>query len=235
MLVYGLFLAKLNAKPNEEITLENARANVPGSLRLIRELVSFLDELEKDEYVEIRWVIEEVLLIVNELDIGRIHEDLSFRGRKAFNRNIRARDEEEHRLFERDPFIYFYEDFLRAYDKATSKSRGVYYTPPPVVNFIVRAVDDILKSSLNIPDGLADSRRVTVLDFACGTGTFLLEVFQRIFDNIGGPQSGKAGKVVAEAHPAASLRLRIPARALHHRAPEALAIPERQGPSAEGQ
>lgn len=198
MLVYGLFLAKLNAKPNEKITLENARASVPGAFRLIRELVSFLDELEKDEYVEIRWVIEEVLLIVNELDIGRIHQDLSFRGRKAFNRNIRARDEEEHRLFERDPFIYFYEDFLRAYDKATSKSRGVYYTPPPVVNFIVRAVDDILKTSFGIDDGLADSRKVTVLDFACGTGTFLLEVFQRIFDNIGGPDSAKAKKVVAE-------------------------------------
>jgi len=150
MLVYGLFLAKLNAKPGKQgelppqITLENARANVPGSFRLIRELVSFLDELEKEEHVDIRWVIAEVLLIVNELDIHRIHEDLSFRGRKAFNRNIRARDEEEHRLFERDSFIYFYEDFLRAYDKATSKSRGVYYTPPPVVNFIVRAVDDIL-------------------------------------------------------------------------------------------
>lgn len=198
MLVYGLFLAKLNAKPTERITLENARTNVPGSFRLIRELVSFLDELEKDEYVEIRWVIKEVLLIINELDIGRIHEDLSFRGRKAFNRKFRARDEEEHRLFERDPFIYFYEDFLRAYDKASSKSRGVYYTPPPVVNFIVRAVDDILKSIFNIPDGLADSRRVTVLDFACGTGTFLLEVFQRVFDNIGGPNSAKAKKVVAE-------------------------------------
>ncbi|HVZ17626.1 MAG TPA: type ISP restriction/modification enzyme [Terriglobales bacterium] len=198
MLVYGLFLAKLNAKPNERITLENARASIPGSFRLIRELVSFLDELEKDEYVEIRWVIEEVLLIVNELDVGRIHEDLSFRGRKAVNRNVRARDEEEHRLFERDPFIYFYEDFLRAYDKATSKGRGVYYTPPPVVSFIVRAVDDILKTSFGIDDGLADSRRVTVLDFACGTGTFLLEVFQRIFDNIGGPDSSKAKKVVAE-------------------------------------
>jgi hypothetical protein len=198
MLVYGLFLAKLNAKPNEKITLGNARAKVPGAFRLIRELVSFLDELEKDEYVEIRWVIEEVLLIVNALDVGSIHQDLSFRSRKAFNRNIRARDEEEHRLFERDPFIYFYEDFLRAYDKATSKSRGVYYTPPPVVNFIVRAIDDILKSSFGIDDGLADSREVTVLDFACGTGTFLLEVFQRVFDNIGGPDTAKAKKVVAE-------------------------------------
>ena len=99
---------------------------------------------------------------------------------------MRAGDEEEHRLFERDPFIYFYEDYLKAYDKETRKGRGVYYTPPPIVNFIVRAVDDILKDSFGIRDGLADHKRVTVLDFACGTGTFLLEVFQRIFDNIGG-------------------------------------------------
>jgi predicted helicase len=55
------------------------------------------------------------------------------------------------------------------------KGRGVYYTPPPIVNFIVRAVDDILKDSFGIRDGLADHKRVTVLDFACGTGTFLLE------------------------------------------------------------
>jgi predicted helicase len=56
--------------------------------------------------------------------------------------------------------------------------------PPPVVNFIVRAVNDILKESFGLTDGLADNRRVTVLDFACGTGTFLLEVFQRLFGQI---------------------------------------------------
>jgi predicted helicase len=66
------------------------------------------------------------------------------------------------------------------------------------VNFIVRAVDEILKESFGIPDGLADHRRVTVLDFACGTGTFLLEVFQRIFDNIGGPDAGRAEPIVRE-------------------------------------
>jgi len=102
------------------------------------------------------------------------------------------------RIFERDPFIYFYEDYLRAYDKETSKGRGVYYTPPPIVNFIVRAVDDILKESFNIRDGLADNQRVTVLDFACGTGTFLLEVFERIFENIGGPDSGRADLIVRD-------------------------------------
>ena len=197
MLAYGLFLARLNSE-SETITLQNARQFVPGSFRLIRELVDFLNELEKDEYRDVRWVVEEVLSIVNNLKLEAIHEDLSFRQRKAISRKVRAESEEEHRLFERDPFIYFYEDYLKAYDKDTRKARGVYYTPPPVVNFIVRAVDDILKESFNINDGLADHKHVTVLDFACGTGTFLLEVFQRIFDSIGGPDSGKAASVVRE-------------------------------------
>jgi predicted helicase len=197
MLAYGLFLARLNSD-SETITLHNARQFVPGSFRLIGELVEFLTELNKDEYRDVRWVVEEVLSIVNNLDLNAIHEDLSFRQRKAISRKVRAESEEEHRLFERDPFIYFYEDYLKAYDKDTRKARGVYYTPPPVVNFIVRAVDDILKDSFGIKDGLADHKRVTVLDFACGTGTFLLEVFQRIFDNIGGPESGKAASVVRE-------------------------------------
>lgn len=195
MLAYGLFLARLNSGV-EPVTLHNAREHVPGSFRLIRELVDFLTELEKSEYRDVRWVVEEVLSIVNALDLPSIEEDLSFRRRKAISRKVRAGDEEEHRLFERDPFIYFYEDYLKAYDAATRKARGVYYTPPPVVNFIVRAVDDILKENFGIRDGLADHRRVTVLDFACGTGTFLLEVFQRIFDNIGGPEDARADIIV---------------------------------------
>jgi predicted helicase len=192
MLAYGLFLAKLNSN-GEVITLANARQFVPGSFRLIRELVQFLDDLSAPEYVEIRWVVEEILSIVNGLDLHAIREDLSFKHRKAISRKARH-DEEEHRL----PFIYFYEDFLGKYDAKMKKARGVYYTPPPVVNFIVRAVDDILKESLGIAQGLADHKRVTVLDFACGTGTFLLEVFQCIFDNIGGPNSGRADLIVRE-------------------------------------
>lgn len=197
MLAYGLFLARLNSG-EKQVTLRNAEEFIPGSFRLIRELVDFLTELEKDEYREVRWVVEEVLSIVNGLDLPAIHEDLSFRARKAINRKVRAADEEEHRLFERDPFIYFYEDYLKAYDAKMRKSRGVYYTPPPIVNFIVRAVDDILKDTFGIREGLADSKRVTVLDFACGTGTFLLEVFQRIFDNIGGADKGRADPIVRE-------------------------------------
>jgi|KBSSwiStaDraftv2_1062776.scaffolds.fasta_scaffold242335_1 N-6 DNA Methylase len=197
MLAYGLFLARLNSE-SKVVTLHNAREYIPGSFRLIRELVDFLTELEKDEYREVRWVVEEVLSIVNGLDLRAIQEDLSFRQRKSISRKVRAADEEEHRLFERDPFIYFYEDYLKAYDPAMRKSRGVYYTPPPIVNFIVRAVDDILKETFGIRDGLADHQRVTVLDFACGTGTFLLEMFQRIFDNIGGSHAGRADLIVRE-------------------------------------
>ncbi len=198
MLAYGLFLAKLNAPDGEVIRLDNVRRFIPGSFSLIRELVRFLEEMEEDEYDETRWVVEEILSIVNGLAIADIRDDLSFRSRKAITRKVRGGDEEEHRLFERDPFIYFYEDFLKAYDKETRKSRGVYYTPPPVVNFIVRAVDDILKDTFKIADGLADHRKVTVLDFAAGTGTFLLEVMQRIFETIGGPEAGKADSVVRE-------------------------------------
>lgn len=197
MLSYGLFLARLNSD-SEPVTLHNAGQYVPGSFQLIRELVEFVAELEKPEYRDIKWVVEEVLSIVNGLNLPALDEDLSFRHRRAISRKVRAENEEEHRLFERDPFIYFYEDYLKAYDPAMRKSRGVYYTPPPIVNFIVRAIDDILKESFSIREGLADHRRVTVLDFACGTGTFLLEVFQRIFDNIGGPEAGRADLIVRE-------------------------------------
>lgn len=196
-LAYGLFLARLNSE-GETISLHNAQRYIPGSFRLIRELVDFLDVLEEPTYRDIRWVVEEVLSIVNGLNLPAIHEDLAFRNRPARYRQIRAKDEEEWRLFSRDPFVYFYEDYLAKYDATMRKRRGVYYTPPPVVNFIIRAVDDILKDTFEIVDGLGDRNRVTVLDFACGTGTFLIEVLERIFENIGGPQSGKADLMVRE-------------------------------------
>ncbi len=123
MLAYGLFLAKLNSN-GEAITLHNARQFVPGSFRLIRELVQFLDDLAAPEYAGIRWLVEdEILSMMNGLDLHAIHEDLSFKHRKAISRKVRAKDEEEHRLFERDPFIYFYEDYLKAYDPAMRKGR----------------------------------------------------------------------------------------------------------------
>lgn len=198
MLAYGLFLAKLNAG-DKLVDLHNVKQFIPGSFRLIRELADFLDVLENDPYRDIRWVVEEILSITNGLNLVAIHEDLSFRHRKV-RRGVKAKSEDEARLFERDPFVYFYEDYLSRYDPKLRETRGVYYTPPPVVNFIIRAIDDILRDDelFGIKEGLADHNRVTVLDFACGTGTFLVEVFERIFENIGGMDVGKAGLVVRE-------------------------------------
>ena len=178
---YGLFLAKLNAGELTAVTLGNAKRHIPTNFALLRELVNFLDELDQDEYRGIRWLVEEILSIMNALDLTAIHEDLAFTKRQG---RQSAPTEDERLLFAKDPYVYFYEDFLKAYDKDTRKGRGVYYTPPPVVNFIVRAVNDILKDTFGISNGLADRKRVTVLDFATGTGTFLLEVLQQIFETV---------------------------------------------------
>ncbi|MEW6658325.1 MAG: type ISP restriction/modification enzyme [Thermodesulfobacteriota bacterium] len=179
MLGYGLFLARLNRGNGAAINLDNAKQYIPANFELIRELVDFLDELDKEEYRQIKWLVEEILSIMNNLDLAALQEDLAFSKRQG---RLFAQTEEERLLFAKDPYVYFYEGFLKAYDKHMRKSRGVYYTPPPVVNFIVRAVNDILKTAFGIKDGLADRKRVTVLDFATGTGTFLLEVLQQILE-----------------------------------------------------
>ncbi len=178
-LSYGLFLAKLNAGANVDVTLVNAKEHISVNFELIRELVDFLDELKREEYAAAKWLIEEILSIMNGLNLEAIHEDLAFTKRQG---RLLKDTEEERLLFAKDPYVYFYEDFLKAYDKETRKSRGVYYTPPPVVNFIIRAVNDILKDTFGIKEGLADRKKVTVLDFATGTGTFLIEVLQQIFE-----------------------------------------------------
>jgi predicted helicase len=179
MLGYGLFLARLNSGNAAPISLNNAKQFIPTNFELIRELVDFLDELDREEYREIKWLLEEILSIMNNLDLAALQEDLAFSKRQG---RLFRHTEEERLLFAKDPYVYFYEGFLKAYDRHMRKSRGVYYTPPPVVNFIVRALDDILKSTFGIKDGFADRRRVTVLDFATGTGTFLLEVLQQILE-----------------------------------------------------
>ena len=190
MLGYGLFLARLNSD-KESVTLDNAKKYIPSNFELIRELVDFLDELDKQEYSRIKWLVEEILSIMNNLDLPEVLEGLAFTKRQ---RRLLEQTEEE-RLFAKDPYVYFYEDFLKAYDASMRKSRGVYYTPPPVVNFIVRAINDILKDTFEIKDGLADRKRVTVLDFATGTGTFLLEVLQQILD---GTSEGVRDQVIRE-------------------------------------
>jgi len=190
MLVYGLFMARLNSG-KDSIDLYNVEKYIPGSFELIRELVSFLKELDKPEYSETRWIVEEVLTVLNTMDSTEIHRVLSFdktkqKQKTAWIPACAGTTDAENPLAEyskKDPYIYFYEDFLAAYDKKLRKAKGVYYTPLPVVNFIVRAINDVLKDTFGIAEGLADHKKVTVLDFACGTGTFILEIVRQILDN----------------------------------------------------
>ena len=104
-----------------------------------------------------------------------------------------------------EAWLYFYEDFLEVYDNALRKRTGSYYTPPEVVNAMVRLVDEALRNPahFDLPSGLA-SPDVTLADPAVGTGTFLLGVFRRIAETIEGDQGAGA---VAGAVSAAASRL----------------------------
>ena len=93
-----------------------------------------------------------------------------------------------------DPFLHFYETFLQEYDSLKRQSRGVYFTPLPVVDFIVRAVDYSLVKDFKIADGLASKsaaqfggrkmHRVQILDPAAGTGAFLARVTELVRDRV---------------------------------------------------
>ena len=96
-----------------------------------------------------------------------------------------------------DPVLHFYETFLRAYNPTLREQRGVYYTPEPVVKFIVRSIDHILKTRFERPDGLADTDTL-ILDPAVGTGTFLYFVIEQIKEHLEG-QKG-AWKNYVEKH-----------------------------------
>lgn len=184
MLSYGLFLAKLNAD-TQTIDLYNAKKFIPQSFELIKELIGFLDHLENDVYKDVKWIVDEVLSILNNLDLTAIQETLSFNQKNSGGEAA-------------DPYLYFYEDFLGQYDAKLRKSKGVYYTPPPVVNFIVRAINDTLKDTFGIAEGLGDRNRVTVLDFATGTGTFLLEVVRQIMERL--PANSPKRKLIIQEH-----------------------------------
>ena len=167
-LVYSLLLAKLKAPAASELDLYNINRYIPANFAVIREITSFLQRLHDSEYEHIRWVVDDILAAVNNMDAAAVSESMSYRnGGKGF-------DDSD------DPYIYFYENFLAAYDAKLRERRGIYYTPPPVVKFIVRAVDDLLRRDFGLSGGIAETDAVTALDFAAGTGTFMLEMIRKV-------------------------------------------------------
>ncbi|PUD15675.1 DNA methyltransferase, partial [Helicobacter pylori] len=161
-LTYSLFLAKLN-HPFEKIDLDNVRSSIPKNFAVIREMADFLKKL--DEIKEIQWLLNEILSSINHVDMDSILKDLND---------------------DKDPYLHFYETFLSAYDPKLRESKGVYYTPDSVVKFIINALDSLLKTHFkDAPLGLKsalDNENIKLLDFATGTGTFLLEAFRKALE-----------------------------------------------------
>ncbi|GAA7593034.1 DNA methyltransferase [Helicobacter pylori] len=161
-LTYSLFLAKLN-HPFEKINLDNVRSSIPKNFAVIREMADFLKKL--DGIKEIQWLLNEILSSINHVDMDSILKDLND---------------------DKDPYLHFYETFLSAYDPKLRKSKGVYYTPDSVVEFIINALDSLLKTRFkDAPLGLKsalDNENIKLLDFATGTGTFLLEAFRKALE-----------------------------------------------------
>lgn len=168
-LTYSLFLSRLNNTTQENINLSNAKKFIPKSFPLIRAMSGFLDNLE--ELDSIKWLIEEIISIINHIDISEMIKELN----KISQKDLLGDS------LHKDPYLHFYETFLASYDPKLREIRGVYYTPASVVSFIINAIDltlqkDFHKTGLN--QAMSD-KTITLLDFATGTGTFLLESFRK--------------------------------------------------------
>jgi hypothetical protein len=141
-IAYGMFAARLNDKTNTSFTRAKAAGLVPQSNPFLRKLFQYIAGFDLDH--RISWVVDALADLFNYIDLDTLF--------KAFNQTAH----------DHDPIIHFYETFLAEYDPKLRKSRGVWYTPQPVVQFIVRAVDDLLKQEFNLPHGLADNSKVKV-------------------------------------------------------------------------
>ena len=203
-IAYGMFAARLQDTTLEDFNRKEAAELIPKTNPFLRKLFQYIAGYDLDS--RIVWIVDALADVFKATDIPTLLKDF-------------VKSTQQH-----DPIIHFYETFLSEYDPALRKSRGVWYTPQPVVNFIVRAVDNILKTDFNLKDGLADNSKTTVdieratddkrsntgytkksievhkvqfLDPATGTGTFLVEIIREIYKGFEG-QEGIWNKYVEE-------------------------------------
>jgi predicted helicase len=177
---YGLFAARCNTDQISSFSRETAGFRLPKTNPFLRGIFHQIAGTELDE--RITWAVDTLATILQQTDMEGILGSFGKRTRKQ------------------DPVVHFYETFLAEYDSKMRESRGVYYTPEPVVSYMVRSVDYILKNKFQIPKGLADAKKITIknpnnsqetqevhqvliLDPAVGTGTFLHSVIDHIYDS----------------------------------------------------
>ena len=175
---YGLFAARCQHKPaNGPFTRQSAA--FAETTPFLREVFGRIAGPGMDD--RIAWIVDDLARLLDRADMAAV---LSEFGKKT-------RQE--------DPVVHFYEDFLAAYDPRLRKMRGVYYTPEPVVSYIVRSVDHLLRTRFGLADGLA-ARTPLILDPAAGTGTFLREVVATIRETIEAKGMGGAWSGYIQEH-----------------------------------
>ena len=187
-IAYGMFAARFHDKTLETFSRQEAAELIPKSNPFLRSLFSYIAGPDIDD--RIKWIVESLAEIFRSADVATLLKD--------FGKSTQTQD----------PIIHFYETFLSEYDPALRKARGVWYTPSPVVNFIVRAIDDILKAEFGIKEGIADNsmididvnqpgekkstkkpvHRVQFLDPATGTGTFIAELIRQLYQKFQGQE-----------------------------------------------
>ncbi|MBR3070589.1 type ISP restriction/modification enzyme [Fibrobacter sp.] len=189
---YGMFAARLHDDTPDTFSREEAATLIPKTNPFLRKVFQNVAAFDVD--TSIAWIVDDLAETFRVTDMPKVMKNFGKATGQA------------------DPMIHFYEDFLRYYDPKQKKACGVYYTPEPVVHFIVNAVDEILKSRFHLSEGLADTSKVTIrqtsnlytdnrtkdhkryenreyhkvqiLDPATGTGTFLAEVVHKIYSSM---------------------------------------------------
>lgn len=191
-IAYGMFAARLHDASPETFTRQEAAQLIPQTNPFLRKLFQYISGYDIDSRIE--WIVDALAGVFRATNIKKVLKDFGKAGQRS------------------DPMIHFYETFLTEYDPDLRRSRGVWYTPEPVVRFIVSALDDLLKRDFGLSKGLADTskvkikvdsqeinprtkkprveerevHKVQILDPATGTGTFLAEVVKRINSRFSG-------------------------------------------------
>mgnify|MGYP003610001256 CR=1 FL=1 len=141
-IAYGMFAARYHDPTLPTFSRMEAAELIPKSNPFLRKLFHDIAGYDLDD--RLVWIVDELVSIFLATDVSKIM--------KNFGKSTK----------QEDPVVHFYETFLGEYNPALRKARGVWYTPQPVVNFIVRAVDDILKTEFNLPQGLADTSKIKI-------------------------------------------------------------------------